>query len=450
MSRRLMFGDALLAVLAVYAGYALRGQHFPLVKEVLFSRGHRVGLFVFIVILAGFATELYSMEKNRSRRELLLRTMASTLAAFITLSALYYMIPSFRLLRGVLGSSLLFFVTFQLLWHLGYRTMVAFPRLARRVLILGTGRLADQMGKVITGNGYSHVLLGYVNCNGEQILVPRDSVLNNGEKILETVRRERADQLVVSLSERRGVFPLQDVLACKMSGVDVVDAPSLYEEVTGKLLVENIDPSWFIFSDGFRATLYRRMFKRPFDILMSLTGLILCAPLFVIIPLMIACDSFGSSLFRQVRVGEGGEDFTLYKFRTMKNDAENGTGAVWSQKDDPRITRIGRFLRRTRLDEIPQLFNVLRGDMSLVGPRPERPEFVENLKQQIPYYPERHTAKPGITGWAQVKYPYGASVEDSMEKLRYDLYYVKRLSAFLDLTIITETVRVVLFGRGGR
>jgi sugar transferase (PEP-CTERM system associated) len=231
--------------------------------------------------------------------------------------------------------------------------------------------------------------------------------------------------------------------------VTVMDAPSFYEKVTGKLMLEDITPSWFIFSHGFRITVLSRILKRFIDVLLASAGLLVFLPFFPLMALLIKLDSPGPIFFNQERVGENEKLITVYKFRTMRQDAENSTGAVWAQKDDPRITRLGRFLRKSRIDEIPQLVNVLLGEMSLVGPRPERPEFVTKLKEVVPYYSERHFVKPGVTGWAQVCYPYGASVEDALEKLRYDLYYTKNISLALDLLVILKTVKVVL-GRRGR
>jgi sugar transferase (PEP-CTERM system associated) len=280
--------------------------------------------------------------------------------------------------------------------------------------------------------------------------VPSQNILGKGSDLVTAANREKAHKIVVSLSERRGAFPMMDILLCKFSGIQVIDAPSFYEQMTGKLLIENITPSWFIFSNGFRITTFVRICKRAFDILLAATGIIVAIPLLPLIVVMIMIDSPGPVFFSQLRVGEREREFVLHKFRTMRADAESETGAVWSQQDDPRITMIGRFLRKSRLDEIPQLFNVLKGDMSFIGPRPERPEFVTKLKEVIPYYSERHFVKPGLTGWAQVRYPYGASVEDSAEKLRYDLYYIKNISLFLDLLIVLETAKVVMFGRGGR
>jgi len=260
----------------------------------------------------------------------------------------------------------------------------------------------------------------------------------------------RADLIVVALSERRGIFPLRDVLRCKLNGIEIMDAPSFYERVTGSLMLEQITPSWIIFSSGFRRTSLLTLIKRASDIVLSMIGLLLIMPFVPFIALAIKLDSPGPLLFSQVRVGSREKPFKLYKFRTMGRDAEKASGAVWAEKNDPRVTRVGAFLRNSRIDEIPQLYNVLKGDMSFIGPRPERPEFVENLKKIIPYYSKRHFIKPGVTGWAQVKYPYGASVHDAVEKLRYDLYYIKHFSIVLDLLIFFETIKVVVFGRGAR
>jgi sugar transferase (PEP-CTERM system associated) len=450
MRKRLMLGDAILAVLAVYAGHAIRSGAFPASQAFFTSYGPKTVLFAAVVTFASLIAELYRGDRNPNKKEILLGSALSSAMAFFLLSAIYYLMPFFSFIRGALVISLAVFASLQALWHMTFRLFVNLPALAQRVLILGTGALANQMGTVLLGRNHSHVLSGYVNCASEPVLVPPQSVVGNGEGLVETVKRARAHKLVVSLSERRGVFPLKDVLSCKLNGIDVVDAPSFYEQMTGKLLVENITPSWFIFSDGFRVTTYKKVFKRTFDSLLAWVFLVVSLPLMLLIALAIVIDSRGPVFYKQVRLGQGERKFVLYKFRTMKKDAESGTGAVWSQAGDPRITRVGGFLRKTRLDEIPQLYNVLTGTMSFVGPRPERPEFIQRLNEVVPFYSERHSIKPGITGWAQIKYPYGASVEDSIEKLRYDLYYIKHFSLFLDLLIIMETVKVVLFGRGGR
>jgi sugar transferase (PEP-CTERM system associated) len=235
-----------------------------------------------------------------------------------------------------------------------------------------------------------------------------------------------------------------------MSGVRVEDATTTYERLTGKILIDDLKPSWLIFSDGFRASRGTRFVKRMLDLSLSILGFMLAAPLMVATAVAIALDSAGPILYSQERVGENGRVFIVYKFRSMRTDAERGGTPIWARDKDDRITRVGRFIRTTRLDELPQLWNVMRGDMSFVGPRPERPFFVERLAEEIPFYLQRHAVKPGLTGWAQVKYQYGSTIEDAMEKLRYDLYYIKHLSIFFDLTIVLDTVKVILFGKGAK
>lgn len=321
----------------------------------------------------------------------------------------------------------------------------------KRVLVVGDGLQAELMEEFVASSNGRFVLLGRVSCPSTRPVKGKDCDPSDGLKsgrVLRLAQNFMADKIVVSLAERRGFFPVEELLNCKLAGIEVVDAPSFYETATRKLLIENITPSWFIFSHGFKVTWVLRLCKRSMDIAASLAGLACFLPFIPFIVLAIKLDSPGPVLFRQTRVGQGDRPFTLMKFRSMRQDAEARTGAVWSQENDPRITKVGNFLRRTRLDEIPQLVNILRGDMSLVGPRPERPEFVNKLKERIPYYSERHYVKPGLTGWAQVRYPYGSSVEDAIEKLRYDLYYIKNISIFLDLFIIFKTFSVVLLGKG--
>jgi sugar transferase (PEP-CTERM system associated) len=321
---------------------------------------------------------------------------------------------------------------------------------AKKVLILGTGPIAEKMGNILRTNGNGFALSGYVNCMGEPVTVPSDYGIGNGDGLLSIALKERVNKIVVSLSERRGTFPVREVLNCKLNGIDVIDGPSFYEQLTGKMLVENMSPSHLIFSDGFKITVIRRHIKRAFDVIISAMGLLFSIPFLLIVPVLIKMDSRGPVFFKQKRVGEGEKEFTLYKYRTMVDGAEKDSGPVWSSDGDNRITILGRFLRKSRLDEIPQLYNVMRGDMSFIGPRPERPFFVESLKKQIPYYSERHCLKPGISGWAQVRYEYGDSIDDAFEKLKFDLYYIKHQSISLDILILINTMKVIMFGRGGR
>ena len=446
----LMANDIVLAFLSIISAYMIRFQAFPAVHDMVEMGMIKISLYVLILMLVSFFAEIYKYSRDSSNMETAARIILSLGFSYLLLSALYYTAPFYMFGRGVLTIALLIFGVFQFLFHASYRFCGRFKRFAKRILIVGAGPLAGRMGDIIPCHEGNYVLSGYVNCSNEPIHVPLGSILDSDCELYETVRRENADKIVVSLSERRGILPLQEIMACKLSGIEVVDAPSFYEKMTGKLLLENITPSWFIFSDGFRITAPIRLIKRVTDVVLSAAGIILVLPFFPLLALAIRLDSKGPIFFRQVRVGEREKNFLLFKFRTMRVDAESGTGAVWAQEKDPRVTRVGNFFRKSRIDEIPQLFNVLMGDMSLIGPRPERPEFIEQLKKVIPYYSERHFVKPGVTGWAQVRYPYGASVEDALEKLRYDLYYIKNLTLTFDIMIILETIKVVLFRRGGR
>ncbi|GAW65952.1 glycosyl transferase [Geoanaerobacter pelophilus] len=449
-----LFTDALMAVAALIFAAGVRFGGFDLPDDWQAERGITAGIiFVGVNLFSSYLMEVHALPKESRKREIFTACLQSGCAAFFLLSVLYYLNPSLMLGRGVLFFALGFFIIFQFSWYaisgMGAR---AVP-FAQRVLILGTGDLAWQLGEMIGSQSGSFTLAGYLEC-GDAVgaTVPHCESLKSQMiplevDLLQTARTHRVSIIVVALAERRGVMPLQDMMRCKLNGIEIVDAPTFYEIVQGKLMLEEMTPSWIIFSSGFRRNALINVYKRCVDILLSVFGLFLAAPFFPLIALAIKLDSPGPLFFKQVRVGSGEKPFLLYKFRSMCQNAERN-GAVWAAKNDARITRVGKFLRNSRIDEIPQLYNVLKGEMSFIGPRPERPEFVENLKKDIYYYSKRHTIKPGLTGWAQVRYPYGATVEDAKEKLRYDLYYIKNLSFLLDTQIIFETVKVVLFGRG--
>jgi sugar transferase (PEP-CTERM system associated) len=360
------------------------------------------------------------------------------------------MMPFAEFGRGVLVFSILSYGVFQFFWHICYNSLLKILRLRQRVIILGAGPLAKQIGETIALTNYGHEVAGYIDCESGPVSVPSQNVLDNGSSLAEIAKKEKVDRIVVSLSERRGVFPIKELLNCKFNGIDIVDAISFYEQLTGKLMIENVNPSSFIFDPSFNMSPYMKKIKRLIDIVLSIVGLLIALPLMGLIAVGIKIDSRGPVFFRQIRVGMGAKNFMLYKFRTMREDAEEASGAVWAQTDDPRVTRIGSFLRKQRFDELPQLYNILRGDMSFIGPRPERPEFVEKLEEVIPYYSERHFVKPGLTGWAQVRYRYGDSVGSAAEKLKYDLFYIKHISPFLEFQIFFETIKVIFFGVGGR
>jgi sugar transferase (PEP-CTERM system associated) len=263
-------------------------------------------------------------------------------------------------------------------------------------------------------------------------------------------KRYEIKKIIVALEESRGAFPTKELLACRVSGIDIIEGSTFYEMLTGKIIVEQIKPAWLIFSKGFEKSFARRLFKRVVDLAMSIIMTVILSPFLAVVATLIKLESRGPVIFTQDRMGANRENYMVYKFRSMVTDAEKKTGPVWAGDDDPRITRVGRVIRKLRIDELPQIWNVLKGDMSFVGPRPEREFFVKQLEEIIPFYAERFYAKPGITGWAQVSYGYGASVEDAIEKLNYDLFYIKNMSIFMDLVIIFKTVKIVLFGKGAR
>ena len=274
-------------------------------------------------------------------------------------------------------------------------------------------------------------------------------IIGDYKQISSIVQAGNIDRIIVALDERRGKFPIDELLLCRLKGIKVDDGVGFTEYLAGKLSIDSLYPSFLIFSNGFKnIALYKRI-KRWFDILISMACLVICFPVSLMIAIAIKLNSKGSVFYQQERVGEDGKIFCLLKFRSMRIDAEEN-GPLWAEINDQRVTQVGRVMRKLRLDEIPQMINVLKGEMSFVGPRPERPFFIEQLEKEIPFYSIRHVVKPGITGWAQICYPYGASKEDALEKLKYDLYYIKNLSPLLDLNIIFETVKVVLFGKGSR
>ncbi len=267
---------------------------------------------------------------------------------------------------------------------------------------------------------------------------------------MDLIAEKKINKIVVALNQRIGLFPLSTLLSCKLRGIQIVDFPDFYEKLTGKILIKDLRPSWLIFSSGFRHTSFYKLLKRMVDILFSVSGLLLASPIMLITAIVIKLDSRGPVFFKQERAGLYGKTFILFKFRSMCSGAEKDTGPVWAKENDMRITGVGRVIRNTRIDELPQLINVLMGDMSFVGPRPERPFFIKKLQQRIPYYTQRLTVKPGITGWAAVKFQYSSNIEGAVEKLQYDLYYIKNISLFLDLVIILKTIQVIITGKGSR
>ncbi len=322
-----------------------------------------------------------------------------------------------------------------------------------RLLIVGTGSTAQQVCRLIGSKFTSeYAILGFADETEERL----GQALAMGARIqtdftaLPRYAPRRVDRIIVALDEKRGRLPVRQLVELRLRGIDVEEATSFVERVCGKIAVEAMLPSWLIFSEGFKTSPTRSFLKRAADVWMATVLLILSAPLMLLVGLMIRLDSRGGVFYRQTRVGMNGDEFDVLKFRSMRPDAEGSSGPTWASKNDPRVTRVGRLIRALRIDELPQLFNVLRGEMSFVGPRPERAHFVTQLERRIPYYTLRMTARPGITGWAQVEYGYGATEEDALEKLKYDLYYIKNGNLLLDLWIVLKTIKVVLSGRGAR
>ncbi len=322
----------------------------------------------------------------------------------------------------------------------------------RRILSLGGGKFAGELCRVVRSQRFGMVeIIGALVGRNERLEKNQDvpGIIGTYEQVARVAEEQKVTTVVVCLEDRRSVLPVEQLLDLKAMGIDVRDGHQLFEEVSGRLSIDSLRPSALVFSNGFKQRMVTRIMKRFGDMMVASGGLLVLFPLFLLVAFLIKVDSPGPVFYRQVRVGLRGRPFSIWKFRSMVQDAENA-GAQWAQVDDPRISRVGWWLRKTRVDEFPQLVNVLRGEMSLVGPRPERPVFVQDLRRTIPYYDLRHTVRPGITGWAQVKFRYGASAEDAHMKLQYDLYYVKRLSFGIDMSVLVQTVRVMLLGEGAQ
>jgi sugar transferase (PEP-CTERM system associated) len=410
----------------------------------------RIALVTVVCELCFYYNDLYDLTLVHSKTELVVRVLQSAGAAAIVLAVVTALIPALIIGHGILITSLCLLLVAVPIGRLAFDGLAHGPHLEERILILGSGRIARTLARqIFSQHDFAYRVVGFVQEDPEQGHRADPLTLGTAADLPSLIARHQIDRVIVGLTDRRGRMPIRELLQAKLSGVRVEDAATTYERITGKILLDDLKPSWFIFSDGCRAARGTRLVKRAVDVILASIGLLCAAPLMLLTAIAIRLDSPGPIFYRQDRVGENGHLFTLCKFRSMRMDAEEGT-PIWAKDRDERVTRIGRFLRLTRFDELPQLWNVLRGNMSFVGPRPERPYFVEQLAAANPFYMERHCVKPGVTGWAQVRYRYGSSVEDAMEKLQYDLYYVKHLSIIFDLTIVADTVKVILSGKGAK
>ncbi|MEO5821848.1 MAG: TIGR03013 family XrtA/PEP-CTERM system glycosyltransferase [Vicinamibacteraceae bacterium] len=413
----------------------------------------RALLVTLVIQLTLHYCDLYDSRGAHSHRDLIVGLLQALGAASLALGPLYYWIPELVIGRGVVLIASLLIITVIVVWRLTFAWLSKRLGPTERLLFVGTSGAAVELARELyeRRNGLGVDLVGFIDADESRVGMP---VLNPGvigtiADIPRIVRERNVDRVVVSLADARGKFSMNDLLTMKLNdGVNFDHLASVYERYTGKIAIENLRPSWLIFSEGFRKSAALSASRRTLDIVLAAVGLLLLLPIMLIAGLAVRLSSKGPALYHQNRVGLRGRLFTVHKFRSMRQDAEAASGAVWSQANDPRVTGVGRLLRRTRIDELPQLWNVLRGDMSFVGPRPERPEFVSQLSEQIPFYGQRHSERPGLTGWAQVRHAYGATVDDALQKLQYDLYYIKHQSIAFDLFIILETIKTVVVRRG--
>lgn len=442
--------EALVFVFSVTIGFSVRfGSAQSEVNQFNFAQAL---LFAGVMLSAMTAMGLYQREIHGGVRGTMLRIVIGFVAALAMMSVLFYLFPDLFLGRGVIAvavsSAFLGVVVSRLIFFLYADKDI----LNRRVLVVGAGKRAAAIGELAKKRHLKGVrVVGFWSVDDESRAAEQKHLFSVDRALVHAVKENQIDEIVVAIDDRRKTFPTEALLACKMSGVEVIDSVTFLERQTGKIDVEGLHPSSLIFADGYVHTVLKPGSKRVFDLLAASAILLLTWPIMVVTALVIWLESGcrGTIFYKQVRVGAGGKLFEILKFRSMVENAEKN-GAQWAAKNDPRVTKVGNFIRKTRIDELPQLMNVLKGDMSFVGPRPERPKFVDELSASIPYYNLRHGLKPGITGWAQVCYAYGASEEDAVQKLQYDLYYMKNYSIFLDLMVLFQTADVVLWQKGSR
>ena len=441
----LLFGGLVIAVyVRMGAGDA---------EDALISRNgfYKAALATLFCLTSFYFFDLYDFVVMRDRRELVLRMLQALGLAWIALALMFYALPQVMIGRGVTLISLPLALLLMVGWRLSIHWFLGHPELGERILIVGSGEFAVEIAKeTLQRKDAGYRVVGFVDNDpalvGKSLINPK--VIGLTSELASLVRRENIDRLVVAIGDRRGQFPTQELLKLSLSGdVTIEESASFYERLTGRVLLDMIRPSWLIFSSRGRRARINEIARSAMHRIIALVGAILSLPIAIFTAIVIKLESRGPVLYKQERVGKNGRPFRLMKFRSMRTDAEKD-GPVWAKTDDERMTRVGRIIRKIRVDEIPQFWNILRGDMNFVGPRPERPHFVAQLAQEIPYYEQRHLIAPGLTGWAQINYPYGASIEDAKQKLQYDLYYMKNQNVALDATIMFETIKTILFGKG--
>lgn len=441
-----LFEMVLVGMLVVVAGVIRLGVHTGLSYGNVGKRA-----IVFAVIMqavlyyAGFFDPQFVRQPQRAFSKVLKALALSTLVNVLV----YYFFPRFEIGRGIYLSSVALVAVVLPGWRIFYDSITDAAGFRRNVLILGSGGLATEIAEIIRDNPSHGLNLVGMLARDRSFVDNEQAVIGVYADMAEIVARENVQLVLVAYPDRRGTLPVDQLLEVKFRGVEVEEGVDFYESITGKIYVRELKPSQLIFAEGFTARVTTRRLKRILDLVCAVIGLILAAPIMLLTVILIRLESKGPVLYKQVRAGEFGKLFTILKFRSMRTDAEKH-GAQFAKENDDRITKVGAFIRKTRIDELPQLWNVLKGEMSMVGPRPERPVFIEQLEQQVPYFKQRLYVKPGVTGHAQVRCQYGASAEDMLEKLEYDLYYIKSYSVLFDLSVMLDTVKVVLFRIGSR
>ena len=442
--------DMVLLMAAAEMAWRIRADQLAIPTGVLSQRLRPELMFSAVMFTAMVAVGVYGADALRSIRFASARLLVALSLGIIALALMNSLLGGDMFWRLALFFALFGSAALLVLNRLLVGSLLGASAFRRRVLVLGAGARAERLRALGEGRGAGFVIVGFVVMNEGTQLVEEAIARTAIHNLTRHVENLGVSEVVLALEERRNSLPLKDLLRIKTAGVHVNEFSSFMERETGRIDLDTVNPSWFIFSDGFSGgRTVTAAAKRLFDIAVSLLLLAITAPVIALFAVLVKLDSKGPAFFRQTRVGLYGENFQVIKLRSMRTDAE-ANGAQWASKNDPRVTRVGNFIRKVRIDELPQIWTVLKGEMSFVGPRPERPEFVADLEDQLTYYAERHMVKPGITGWAQVNYPYGASIEDSRHKLEYDLYYVKNYSPFLDILIILQTLRVVLWNEGAR
>jgi len=454
----LMFTEGVLIALALLCAVRLRFWNDPSEIGTLlhFPDIAVQGLVIIIIVqLCFYYSDLYNLNVLRGRSEQLICLGQSLGSACLILGALYYVFPGLLIGRGTFLISVFLVAAFVTVNRvvLDRAWKIAAP--AQNILILGTHQMALDVARELKARDDLNVnLVGFVEARREDTGTAKSlfgyPVVGAAEDLERLAPEHHISRIVVAMEDRRGRLPVRELVRLRVKGVRVEDAHSTMSMLTGRIWLESIHPSWFVFSEGFHRSRLNLAVKRALDLSFGILGLVISLPLMALVAIAVKLDSKGPVIFRQQRVGLGGSTFEVLKFRSMRVDAEEANGAQWASKDDPRATQVGKFIRKFRLDELPQFLNVIRGEMSFVGPRPERPVFVEQLRKDISYYDERHSVRPGVTGWAQVQYPYGATVEDAYRKLEFDLFYLKNMSVFFDCVVVLKTIRIVLTGSGGR